>query len=95
MGVLTKFESRWQRWALTACILLLLLAVGAQAIHVHLHESSAPCLACVSAHSNSPVASVVTTVLLISISAVLLQSETVAPSFESILPLFIRPPPSR
>ena len=95
MGVLTKSECRWHRWASTAFILLLLLAVGAQAIHVHVHESSTPCFACVSAHTNIPVAAVVNTVLLIAITSVVLHSETVAPSFESVLPLFIRPPPSR
>jgi len=68
-----------------------------QAMHVHAHESSTgtPCLACVSAHTNVPVAAVVTTVLLVAITSILVPSETAIPSVEAVLPLFIRPPPSR
>jgi len=91
------FEIRCKQWASTVFVMLVLLAVCAQAVHLHLDRepSSATCLACVSAHTVVPVASIVSSGLLIAITLVFVLHELEVPTCEAILPLFIRPPPSR
>jgi hypothetical protein len=97
MDTKTMFESRWQRWVLTACVMLVLFAIGVQAVHVHGkgEPSGATCLACVSAHTGAPVATIVSPVMLIALMLVLILHEFEVPSYEACLPLFIRPPPTR
>jgi len=77
--------------------MLILLAVCVQAVHIHVdrESSGATCLACVSAHTGVPVASIVSSGSLIAITLVLVLHQPEVPSCEGTLPLFIRPPPSR
>ena len=91
------FEFRLNRGAWTVLVVLVLLAVCAQAVHIHVDRepSGATCLACVSAHTGVPVASVVASGFLIAITFVQALLEPEVPNCEAILPLFIRPPPSR
>lgn len=92
-----KFEFRWKRYASAICVTFILFAVFAQAVHVHTQgePSGTPCLACVSAHTGAPVSPVVSSVLLVTITPLVVLPELEIHSSEAVLPLFIRPPPSR
>lgn len=87
---------RSMRWFLRAFALLIVLAVAVQVAHVHAAKdfSGSVCLACVSAHSSTPVASVVVPALLVAITFALILGESEPPTHESFLKHFIRPPPS-
>src|SRR3954451_19669378 len=94
---LAKFEPRSKRWAWSVFVTLILFAVCAQAVHIHFDRElpGATCLACVSAHTGVPVASIVASGFLIAVTLVFVLHESEVPNFEAVLPLFIRPPPSR
>lgn len=94
---LPSFELRCKKWTSTVFVVLILLALCAQAVHIHVDRepSGATCLACVSAHTGVPVASIVSSGLLIAITLVLVLCEPQVPNCEATLPLFIRPPPTR
>lgn len=86
-----------QRWLAAVCVLFAALLLTAQAMHVHPDDngsSAATCPICVSAHTSAPVSAVTAQLLLVAIAAVVIFSEHQAPNAESVLPLFIRPPPS-
>jgi hypothetical protein len=96
MGFTPHFRSS-QRWLAAVCIVFAALLLTAQAMHVHPDNnglSSATCPICVSAHTSAPVTAVTAQVLLVAIAAVVILGEQQTPNAESILPLFIRPPPS-
>ncbi len=97
METTAKSEFRWKLLASTAMVALILLAVCVQAVHIHTQSepAGAICMACVSAHTAAPVAALASSVLLIAITLALVLHEFEVPSCESVLPLFIRPPPSR
>ena len=97
MEITARFELHCRKWASVAIVLLILFAVCVQAVHMHgkTEPSGATCLACVSAHTGAPVATIISPVLLIALMLVLILHEFEVPSFEACLPLFIRPPPTR
>jgi hypothetical protein len=84
-----------RRWLAAICILFAALMLTAQAMHVHPDAglSSSTCPICVSAHTSAPVAAITTQMLLVAIASIVIAGELQTPSAESILPLFIRPPP--
>jgi hypothetical protein len=92
-----KLELRWKTCASAICATLVLFAVLAQSVHVHAQAetSGAICPACVSAHTGTPVSPIVSSFSLFAIASVLVLPELEIPSCEAVLPLFIRPPPSR
>jgi hypothetical protein len=90
-------KSSVRRCTAYACVLLVLLMVGVEAIHAHPDaphaKASSPCAICISVHANAPA---VTFHPLPTLSAV----ETVAMAFQAQgkgivkeISLFIRPPP--
>jgi hypothetical protein len=92
-----RFEFRYRRWVSTVFVMLILFAVCAQAVHIHADRErpGATCLACVSAHTGVTVASVVSSGFLVAVTFVFVLHEIEVPNCEAVLPLFIRPPPSR
>lgn len=86
-----------RRWLALMCILFAALLLAAQAMHVDPDDglSTGPCPICVSAHTSAPVAVVTAQTLFIAIASVVVLGKQQAPNAESVLPLFIRPPPSR
>lgn len=94
MGSTLNF-GRSRRWLAAICILFAVLLLTAQAMHVHPDNglSAATCPICVSAHTSAPVAAVTAQLLLVAIASVVMAGELQAPNAETILPLFIRPPP--
>src|SRR5512140_1731490 len=82
MEITARFEFRRRKWASIAIVVLILFAVGVQAVHVHSkgEPSGATCLACVSAHTGAPVATIVSPVLLIALMLVLILHEFEVPS---------------
>ncbi len=90
-------ENRSQRWALSACFVLIVLALALQAVHVHAfgESSGGTCVACVTAHSTAPVTAIFGLVLFVAVTWVLSLGTSRIPHCDTILPLFIRPPPAR
>src|SRR6266851_3880422 len=90
---------RLQRWAASACVVLMLLIVGMEAVHAHSQASasngSGICLLCVSAQTSAPVASITAVeTLLIAIGVIAAVPERRRQTTLAALPLFIRPPPA-
>lgn len=94
MGLARKFGSS-RPWLAVMCVLVVAL-LTAQAMHVHSDDglSVAKCQICVSAHSSAPVTAVMAQILLVAIASVVIVRQLQEPSADSVLPLFIRPPPS-
>ncbi len=96
MRASTATERLYRPKGLEICVLLVLLAVGVQALHVHIgHEPAGSiCLACVSARTGVPIPAVLDLMVLVAMSAALILGQTDVPIFEAGLHLFIRPPPT-
>ncbi len=97
VDITARLEFRWKPWASTALVLLVLLALLAQVVHVHANPelSSTPCLACVAAHTAVPATVIAASVYLVAVTLIFVLCDSEAPTSEAVLPLFIRPPPSR
>ena len=84
-----------RRWLAAFCILFAALLLTVQAMHLDPDDglSSGPCPICVSAHTSAPVAAVTAQVKLVAMASIVMVGELQTPNAETILPLFIRPPP--
>jgi hypothetical protein len=99
-AVLKARQNReWRYWLVLVCLLSFVLFVGLQAVHMHLLHpnddlAGGTCLVCASAHTSATITIQLTQILLIAVASVAIVRAWSAPSYEAVLPLFIRPPPS-
>ena len=83
----------------TACLLLILLFAGLEAMHVHsgpgvAQNSSTSCQICISAHSNAPAVTVSFIAVLLAVEIIAFLPEIESKDVARSLELFSRPPPS-
>ncbi len=97
IDIFTTSDRRAMRWLIRGFVLLILLFVGMQLVHVHPDNdfSGSICLACISAHTSVPVASIVFAEFLVALTYVIVLGELHPVTCAPLLEHFIRPPPSR
>ncbi len=91
-----RHTGRSRNWVAAVCVMFALLLVM-QAMHVHFDDglSATKCQICVSAHSSAPVSAMIAEVLFFAIASIAILGELQAPDAVAVLPLFIRPPPTK
>ena len=87
---------RLGRWISAACLLLVLVFAGMEAVHAHsalIEDSGTPCLICISAHANAPAIVVTSLPVVFAVEFLMLPHEVEEQSITTRLELFTRPPP--
>lgn len=87
---------RFQRGITVFCLLLVVLFTAVEAVHTHsdiARHSGAPCLICISAHSNAPALTAHFLPVLVAVASIIVPYEFEAKGIASRLELFTRPPP--